>query len=176
MTYATVAAGDPIYASTINDLIGFGPNKPIGRLVASGTQSIPDATQTAITFSTEDLDSSNFHSTSSNTSRVTPAKAGWYRVKGTYFCGASADYATVDCAIGKNGTTIAPADRRTFSTAATQVSNALSAQCEAMVSCNGSTDYFELIAFQDNAANVAKNTNQSSRFSSVLEFEFVCPN
>lgn len=173
MSYTTVAAGDAILASTINDLIGYGPNRPTGRLIASGTQSIPDAVQTAITFTTEDLDSSNFHSTSSNTSRVTPAKAGWYRVRGTYFTGAAATYVTVDVSIAKNGVSVAPAERRTFSTTATQVSNATSAQCEAMVSVNGTTDYFELMAFQDSDA--AKNTNQSSRFSSVLEFEFMVP-
>jgi len=48
----------------------------------SAAQSIPNATETIITFNTETFDTDAFHSTSSNTSRITiPAgKAGYYLI------------------------------------------------------------------------------------------------
>jgi len=172
VSYTNVAAGGKIYASTINDLIRYGPNKPRVRLVASGTQSIPDATQTALTFSTEDVDPDGFHSTSSNTSRITPTVAGLYLFMGTYFTAGNTDYVTVDICVAKNGSgTSAPAERRNFSTTATQVSNALSVQCSSILEANGSTDYFELFVFQDSAGS--KSTNQSQRFSSTFQCFFI---
>ncbi len=165
-------AGAAAPAGEINGIINGSTKKPVVRLVASGTQSIPDATSTALAFSTEDFDTNNFHDTVTNNSRITPNKAGYYTLRGTYITGTRTDYVTVDCAIGKNGTAVAPADRRSFSTAATQVGNALAVSCEALQQANGTTDYFELIVFQDNAANAAQLTNQSGRFSSVFECVF----
>lgn len=165
-------AGAAAPASEVNNIIAGSTKKPVVRLVASGTQSIPNNTATPVAFTTEDFDTNNFHDTVTNNTRITPNKAGYYTIRGTYFSAARADYTTLDCAVGKNGVQLAPADRKTFSTAATQVSNAASASCEALVQANGTTDYFELIAFQVNAAATATLTSQSGRFSSVLECVF----
>jgi len=166
-------AGAAASSSEINGIIAGTTSKPIVRLVASGTQSISDSTATAIAFTAEDIDTDGFHDTSTNNTRITPTKAGYYWLKGVYYTSGRTDFVTVDAAIGKNGTAVAPAGRKNFSTAATQVSNALSVECGAYQAANGTTDYFELIGFQDNAANAAQNTNQAGRFSCTLECEFV---
>jgi hypothetical protein len=61
------------------------------RAYNNGTQSIPNTTDTALTFDTEDYDTDGYHSTSANTSRMTipTGKAGKYLVHGhtTYAVG-----------------------------------------------------------------------------------------
>lgn len=59
---------------------------PMAALWASGTQSIPNNTWTALTYDVEGVDTVNAHSTSSNTSRYTAAYEGWY------WCGGSVQY------------------------------------------------------------------------------------
>lgn len=168
-------AGQPVYAADILKMLRASSERPIVRCVANATQSIPDNALTALAFGAEDWDlPGGFHDPVTNNSRITPNVAGYYLFRGTYFTGPRTDYATVDVSLRKNGvTSIAPAERRAFSTAATQVANAFSVQCSAQVQCNGTTDYVELMAFQDNAANVAQLTNQSARFTSVFECELL---
>lgn len=48
------------------------------RAKKSAAQSISDSTQTAVTFNQEDFDTSSFHDTSSNTSRMTAPQTGTY--------------------------------------------------------------------------------------------------
>lgn len=166
-------AGAAGAASEINNIIAGSTKKPLVRLVASGTQSIPDNVATPIAFPTEDIDTNGFHDTVTNNTRITPNKPGYYRFKGTYFTSARADYTTVDCSVGKNGTMVAPAEKRSFALPANQVSQAVSVQCEAIQPANGSTDYFELYGLQDNTANTATLTSQTGRYSSVFECEFI---
>ena len=53
---------------------------------SSATISVPNggATWTSITFDTEDYDTDNYHSTSSNTSRLTAVKAGYHAFGGSF--------------------------------------------------------------------------------------------
>jgi hypothetical protein len=57
----------------------------VGCRLTGSDQSIPNNTQTAILWSTETFDTDGFHSTSSNTSRITipSGKAGYYQF---HFC------------------------------------------------------------------------------------------
>jgi hypothetical protein len=169
------AAGEPVFISDIDRVIDASSERPIVRCLATGTQSIPDVTLTAVQFGAEDWDlPGGMHDPVTNNTRITPIVAGYYRFHGTLYMGPRTDYANVDVSFRKNGaTSVPPADRRSFSTAATQVSMALSVQCTAQIFCNGTTDYVEMMAFQDNAANVAMTTNQSARFSSCFEAEFL---
>lgn len=169
------ASGDPIAASDISGITAYTTAKPLVRITANATQSIANNSQTALQFASEDIDTHGFHDNVTNNSRITPSVAGYYRFKATYFTGGRVDYTTIDVCIAKNGTSFAPAERKSFSTAATQVSNALSVQAEAILSANGSTDYFEALAFQQNAAAVAQLTNQSQRFTCIFEAEFIRP-
>ena len=70
----TVASGVPSWATP-------GASGFVGCLVAGNTQSIPNSTATAVLFaSTELFDTNTFHSTATNTSRITipSGKAGYY--------------------------------------------------------------------------------------------------
>lgn len=168
----TAVAGGIVHAADITDLIALTTARPLVRLVANSTQSLADATAVAITFATEDIDTHGFHSTSVNTSRITPTIAGYYRVRGTVLFGARADYADLNCWIRLNGSSnLAPAYRGGF--AGITTSSVETGIAEVIVSLNGTTDYVELVAQQNNTANVAQVTNQSSQFSSGLELEFL---
>lgn len=56
------------------------PTAELRQIVA---QSVTTATFTAVTFTAEDVDSANEHSTSANTSRLVATYAGWRQVSGT---------------------------------------------------------------------------------------------
>ena len=75
----TVASGIPSWATPASGSTFVGCS-----LTKSAAQSIATATETAITFNTEVFDTDSFHSTSSNTSRITipSGKAGKYLVNG----------------------------------------------------------------------------------------------
>lgn len=72
---------------------------------ASGTVTLGNNTITPITFDAEDFDTDGFHSTASNTSRLTvpTGKAGKYLIGGSYYT-TTADPA--DGIIRLNGTTV----------------------------------------------------------------------
>jgi hypothetical protein len=73
----------------------------------SGAQSISNNTDTVMTFNTEDFDTNGFHSTSSNTDRMTiPAGyAGYYRVSfESYWDDNATGYR--DISLNKNGTLV----------------------------------------------------------------------
>lgn len=140
--------------------------RPHGRLVASGTQALADNTQVAVQYSTEDWDSHGFHSTVTNNSRVTPNVPGYYRVWVTTFFDPQTTPVVSDTNIRKNGSSnVAPANRGVGQAVA------FSQACTAEVEMNGTTDYFEHVCRQDSAG--ADSTNQSSQFSSVMEWEKV---
>ncbi len=162
-------AGAPASASEIAAQLAGSSLKPLVRLVAGATQSIPDNTATALQFSTEDVDTHGYHDNATNNSRITPTKAGWYRVSGTYYTGGRADYASVTCFLRKNGsTTFAPGGRLMVPPNGTTA-----VSCSASIPFNGAGDYVELMALQDNTANAAQVTTVSLYFTSTLEAEFV---
>ena len=160
MAYSTVATGDRILASTINDIIQYGLNRPTVRLVQSAAQSMPDNTQTALTFTgTEDIDTHGFHDPTTNSSRITPNVAGLYVFWGAYYTGAATTPVSIDCCLRKNAATAtATGSRDTLGTIAT------SSWAEAVFEMNGTTDYVELVGLQDSSGAV--NSNVSLRFTS----------
>lgn len=166
MAYTEVAAGDIILASTINDIIQYGLNRALVRLVQSSAQSIPDATLTALTFTgTEDIDTYGFHDPTTNSSRITPNIPGTYLFFGAYFTGAASSPANIDCSVRKNAATVTPTGSRD-----TLGAIATSQWGQAIFDMNGSTDYAELIAFQDSAGAVNSNVSLrlTSHFSCIL--------
>jgi hypothetical protein len=145
-----------------------GLSKPIGKAVQGTSQTLADNTFTAITLGTEDFDTHNFHSTSSNTSRVTPTVAGYYRFSGTVSFESQTTGVGIDVHFRKNGTTeLTPTVRipGTSTIAAQQVT--------VLIPCNGSTDYVELMARQDSAGS--DNTQVSLPITSVVEWEYSRP-
>jgi hypothetical protein len=168
-----VAAGDPVYATDVDTLADQTTGRPLVRLVQQTAQSLTDNTEAAITFGSgsEDIDTHGYHDTSSSNTRVTPGLAGYYQVTGTLVMVARADYATIVARVGKNGSAQAPAGRQ----GPNATSSARSVTATAMLSANGTTDYFELLGTQDNTANVAQLTSVGGSFASVLEVEYLRP-
>jgi hypothetical protein len=167
--YANVAAGDVILASTINDLILYAANKPLVLLALPASQSIPDNVQTAILYGagSEIIDTHNFHSTSSNTDRVTPTVAGIYLCRAMMLWAASTQDKRVY--VAKNGTAQGGIARDTVVDTGSHM-----VQTQREVECNGTTDYVSMLGFQDDSGSLARNatgagdTTFSSFFSVTL--------
>jgi hypothetical protein len=159
-------AGAAAPASEINGIIALTLNRPIVRLVQTVAQSVPDNSAVALTFTTEDLDTNNFHDNAVNNTRITPNVAGYYRFYGTYFTAAPGTLTFQAAYFRKNGSgSIAPGPRGNNGSLAQSVSPT------ALIYCNGAGDYVELMAVQDSTGAVL--TNVSSHFSSVFECEFI---
>jgi hypothetical protein len=164
------AAGDPAYASTAIGMWRASAGKPIGRIVATGTQTLNDDTLTAIAFSAADeIDTHGWHDPTTNNTRITPNVEGYIRFFGTVFFNEQTTPVSIDANWRKNGSTaMAPAGRMPGS-------STIASTCSAtvVVSMNGTTDYMELMGRQNSAGN--DTTHQSAQFSSVVEWEFVRP-
>lgn len=163
-----VSPGAETYADDINDVAAATTGKPLVRMVQTVAQSIADNTSTALTFSTEEIDTHGMHDTGANTSRITPTLEGYYTFRGSYMSGVPTTLVSLDCSLRKNGaTSFAPGNRGNAGAIAQSQSTT------ALISCNGTTDYVELMALQDSSGAV--NTNVSSRFSSVFECVYERP-
>jgi hypothetical protein len=128
-------------------------------LVKSAAQSINNATDTAITWNTEDYDTDGFHSTVSNTDRITipTGKGGYYLVSAKLSFAANAT-GVRSCTIKKNGTTnIIGADLNNQGGSASAVLN-----FERVISCVA-TDYFTLQAYQTSGG--ALNTDNAAGYT-----------
>jgi hypothetical protein len=166
-----VAAGDEVNASDLTTLEDLTIRRPMVRLVQAVAQSIPDNTGTAITFTTEDLDTYGFHDPVTNNTRITPSVAGWYRFHGTYFTSTptfpAVPNAMLACYMRKNLSTVPPGSRTL------PVTNVVSPSvaCTALVEMNGTTDYMEFVGLQDSSG--ALNTAISAYIASTFECVFV---
>lgn len=170
-----ISAGMRLTPYRLNELIF--ANKAVCRLIlGSSNQSFSNTTQTAISFassnnSVEAIDTHNFHSLSSNPSRVTPTLAGIYACSGTILW---ASNATGDrrAYIGKNGTAGAPVSRR-FGTSG----GALTCEVYREVECNGSTDYIELFGYQSSGGSLDAQGSGAdySTFSTTLSVVYIRP-
>jgi hypothetical protein len=161
-------AGDPIIASDVGDLSDDSSQRPIGRILQSATQVLTDATYVAITFTgTDTIDTHNFHDPTTNPSRVTPSRPGYYRFYGTVW------YATMTTAVRttvqfrKNGTSL-------FGPVIEDAVNGRQhggPMVSMIMDFNGTTDYIELMCLQDSAGNI--NSFVSGQVTSILEWEFL---
>jgi hypothetical protein len=84
----TFVAGEVVTAAYFNTNIN-GPllfllSPPILEVRQTANQNLTNNTTTALTFTSEDVDSSGMHSTVSNTSRATAVYPGWYLFSGKY--------------------------------------------------------------------------------------------
>jgi hypothetical protein len=137
------------------------------RLTKSSVQSLDNATSTAITWNTEDFDTDGFHSTVSNTSRITipVGKAGKYLITGLIGFTENST-GTRQVLLYKNGTYIyfaaqfKPADNTdpqlTFST----------------IQSLAESDYIELYAYQSSGGslNYPKNDEVAKRADFAVQY------
>lgn len=166
----TAVAGGVVNSADVTALAALTTAKPLVRLVQQAAQSIPNSTTTSLTFGSgsEDIDTHAFHDVSTNTSRVTPTIAGYYRCTATY--AAATNTATqLLVVLAKNGALVQPLVRHT--PAAT--SAAKSVTTTAIMSANGTTDYFEMQVQQNSGG--ALNTQVGGSVNSVFEVEFLRP-
>lgn len=131
---------------------------------ATVTQSIPNATGPVLTFDAEFFDTDGFHSTVTNTSRLTvpSGKDGKYIIGGgTYFASSGAGTYRI-IAITKNGVAVPPHMRR--GVAPTDPALALSGVVLDLVA----TDYIEIIAYQDSGGALNVGHASQAEFRSTL--------
>lgn len=152
--------------------------KSLCALEQQTAQSIPYNTATALTFGSgsERHDSHNFHSTSSNPSRITPNIPGWYHLYANAILvapGSTAQYDRIDVTIYKNGAEVAPRGRNDgVDTNNTSASNDVSNWIDA----DGIDDYFEAyVEFQTTTGSGAQNTAATASFRCFFACEFVRP-
>lgn len=181
MALSTASTGQRLSASWLNTLIGqiqIGFNKlhgfAIGLIQQSG-QSLTSGSPTAITYGSgsEEYQYNNgtsWHSTSSNTSRVTPDVAGLYRcVATTAMAVGATNYTQLSTVVAKNGTRVdsSPVTRPDPGTAGN------GSMAEADVYLNGTTDYVEHWAQQTSGG--ANSTNASSPFRCTFRVSLIRP-
>jgi hypothetical protein len=137
-----VATGDPVYAADTNQLL----NAPLC-ILRKSTNTNVDNNGEMLTWDTEDVDTHGFHSTSVNPSRVTPNVAGWYKITANiaWASNAAGRRATVSykngASAGNLGIAAGGSGGTPFGVIMTGGSRTLYA--------NGSTDYFEINAYQN---------------------------
>jgi len=131
------------------------------RLVNSTDQSIANATQTTLTWNTETFDTDAFHSTSSNTGRITiPAgKAGYYRLSAnlTFAKNATGERFLI---LLKNGTKVNQQSYGNFGSGA-YISMSFSDVIYLAVS-----DYIELQTYQDSGGALSIIMNNGGIYES----------
>ena len=182
MTYSNVAAGGVIFASTINDLILYGPGKPICELQQQAGQTIASSTDTILTYGagSEVYDDRNWHNTSVNTSRITPDIPGRYKVTVRVTFAFQFTVAGSNCYVSKNGTVYDRIGNIKHYNLATSGTNPLTSNtatsCGEMVTyvdMNGTTDYLESGCSHNSngAASQTTNVAASGRTTFIVELE-----
>jgi len=156
-TLVTPALGTPS-ALVLTNATGL-PQAGLGTNVAgngpafgasSGALSVPASTFTKIPFGTEIYDTNSNYDTTLY--RFTPTVAGYYAIYARVFMAPTTGRAGVS--IIKNGSDVA----QTL-TVSSAVNGGISFVGEAVVSCNGSTDYIEAYAYQESGVSVSINTS-----------------
>jgi hypothetical protein len=146
----SVGAGDIITAADMNRALSGSPEKPMCILRRSTNLTVATAVQTAVPWDVEDLDTHGWHSTSVNTSRITPTVAGWIRFSGQITYGAAAGGpGRRALQFRRNGTTAHWGELIPGLAAAN-----LAPFASRDISMNGTTDYIELVAFQDSGSSI----------------------
>jgi len=139
----TVAGGVPTWSTP-----GSGSNYVgVSLYNSASTFSISNATNTALTFDSENFDTDGFHSTSSNTSRITipSGKEGKYQITGALTWANAGGARRLD--IFKNGTVYCRV--QDFGDASNQTYQNISAVLNL-----GANDYVELFVFQNSGSSL----------------------
>jgi hypothetical protein len=172
-----VASGDPINATDVTTLEDYTIRRPIVRLIQQVAQSVASNTDTAVTFGagSEDIDTHGYHDTAVNTSRITPLLAGYYQLQGVVSWAGDTDIIRHDAVFAKNGSVVAPRNRFVTDSTATAASARMTYPVVAILTANGSTDYFELICNQLQAVAGALNTVVAGSSTSIFECLYLRP-
>lgn len=170
LTVATTAAITGVLTASNT---GNKVTRPYCHAFQSVTQNLTNLVAAAVTMTSETLDNTNGHSTSTNTSRFTPTVGGWYRcIGGVCFAG----NVTGDRQAGfrKNGNTVdeAPYGGMPGMNGASFLAGF--AYAFADIQCNGTTDYIELWGAQNSGGTLATFVSGGS-VNSFMICEWVLP-
>jgi len=146
----TIVAGTPPTAAGLNtyrDNLNYLLAPPMGEVYQATLQSIPDVTETALTWDAETLDTDGAHSLVSNTSRITPTTPGWYEVWGMVALASGTGYRMTK--LWRNGTAYRTGSR--LNAASGTETDGL---VHALIYCNGTSDYFELVEYQNSGGAI----------------------
>lgn len=160
-----MAAGDKAFWADISYAVA----PPLTKLVQAVAQSLANASDVALTFTTEDYDSHNFHDPATNNTRITPSIPGWYDVRGTVVVAGAATLTSLAAVIYQNASQVPPLGRHGPNTTAA----ARSASTFVALPFNGSTDYVELRGNQISGG--AMLTTVAGAFTSVFEVKYLRP-
>ncbi len=155
----TVLTADSAEATGLKWAAPTSPTQKNVSIYNTAYQSIPNNTDTIITYNSENFDTDSFHSTVTNTSRITVPLAGKYLLTvsiGFAANGTGYRFATIK----KNGTAFAPLDIRTSPSAVydVQLNNSVTVNAAA-------NDYFELQVFQNSGGNLNAGSTASLPFT-----------
>jgi hypothetical protein len=169
-SFRTWVTGEVVTAafmnSNIRDAGNFFLSWPVFEGRQTVAQSIANASFVPITFDTEDIDTDNGHSTSTNTSRYTGQTQGRFQISGAigYAANATGRRAT---GLSLNG---APINGGQTASPATTINDAEYPTRTKTMFLNGSTDYVEIVAYQESggALNTFATTGGQSSFSARM--------
>lgn len=157
-----VASGGIITAADMNRALRGGPERP-ACIVRRASGSMPHSIANngaVVPWDVETLDTHGWHSTSSNTSRITPNVAGWFELTAVLTWANSSATGRRATAFRKNGAgTVYPSIilGTTVGNTATYGGIELDA--------NGTTDYFECFAYQNSGGGLNIDDPTSTYFS-----------
>ena len=150
----TWAFGNDVDAADLNEQIRDNLNElrstPWCRsYLATTAQSLTKNATTVINLNAESFDSPGWHSTTSNTSRITPDKPGLYMIHGQAlidFVNTNTTHYGVGVLLLKNGAELAGFGRGLYFS---RLYDSCLTSC-AIAPANGTSDHFELAVFRDN--------------------------
>lgn len=164
-----MAAGDKAFWDDVADAIF----RPLVRLVQQAAQTgLASGANTVLTFGagSEDIDTHNWHDTAVNNTRVTPTKAGYYKVTVMPVFAFSTTITSLNSFIRKNGSIVQRSGN--VKPASTNV-NTGAPQLSMILTANGTTDFFEGgVTFAGSANN---DTNAVAGAASTFEVEYLRP-
>jgi hypothetical protein len=151
LKWATPAAGTPTFAGCV--------------IMNNGSITLSNATTTTLTFDAEHLDTDGFHSTATNTSRITipSGKAGKYLVLGTVRFDANNTGRRISRVL-KNGATLYE-----YEMASPTNSVEASLHHSSIVSL-AEGDYIEITAWQNSGGNLVLSNNGSLQYSTFSAY------
>lgn len=139
---------------------GVAGNGPAFSAYGSALQTVANVTNTKINFNTKEFDTANCFDTTNY--RFTPNIAGYYQLNASCLAlGSSAGGVSVH--IFKNGSQI-----RTSSVTNTVAGTNVAPTISAIVYANGTTDYFEIYAWNNNGPQTMGSNNTLQSFSGAL--------
>lgn len=152
------APGEILTATNLNAVTK--PWNAVCQVRMSAPQSLTSGSLTTLLFDTEDLDARTWHSTVTNTGRITPTVAGWYEATATGAMASDGDYTRLMLSLSKNGSATTPSRLIDFSPPTGTVAPGITL-AGGLISLNGSTDYLEISARQTNTSAGANTIDAS---------------